>query len=89
VHDAAFMRGLERCRHVDAEPQRIGLGQRTTLEARRERFAFDQLEHEVRSARRVFEPVDRGDVRMVQRRERLRFAPEPGEALGVGGECGG
>ena len=32
------------------------------------------------------EPVDRGDVRMIQRRERLRFALEPRQALGISGE---
>ena len=33
-----------------------------------------------------FEPVDRGDVRMIQRRERLRLAFEPRQAFGVRGE---
>ncbi len=31
----------------------------------------------------LFEAVDAADVRMVQRRERLRFALKPGEAIGV------
>ena len=30
--------------------------------------------------------VDRGDVRMIQRRERLRLALEPRQAVGVRGE---
>ena len=32
------------------------------------------------------EAVDRGDVRMIQRRKRLGFALEPGEPVGIGGE---
>ena len=35
------------------------------------------------------EPVDRGDVRMVQRRERLRLAFETRQALGIGREESG
>ena len=34
----------------------------------------------------LLEPVNRGDVRMIQRRERLRLALEPRQAFGVGGE---
>ena len=33
-----------------------------------------------------FEAVDGGDVRMVQRREHLRFAAEPREPIGIVGE---
>ena len=39
-----------------------------------------------RDAAGLFEAVDGGDVRMVQRRERLRFALEPREAIGIAGE---
>ena len=34
----------------------------------------------------VLEPVDRTDVRMVERREHLRFALETGEAIGIARE---
>ena len=34
------------------------------------------------------ETVDGADVRMVQRREDLRFALEPGQSLGIAGERG-
>ena len=39
-----------------------------------------------RSAADLLEAVDRGDVRMVERREQLRLAPEAGEAFGIGSE---
>src|SRR5262249_9489696 len=44
--------------------------------------AIDKLEHE----RPFLDPVDRGDVGMVERREHLRFAGEACETIGVGGE---
>ena len=42
-----------------------------------------------RDAVRLFEAVDAGDVRMVQRRERLRFALEAREPIGVGANASG
>ena len=36
--------------------------------------------------RAVVQPVDLGDVRMIQRREDLRFALEPGDAVRIVGE---
>ena len=34
----------------------------------------------------ILEAVDGADVRMIERRERLRFAREPGESIGIAGE---
>ena len=47
---------------------------------------FDQLHHQCMRGAGVFEPVNRGDVRMIQRREHLRFAPKPREPIGVDAE---
>ena len=41
--------------------------------------AFDQLHHN----RAVFNAIDRGDVRMVQRRQRMRLARKPGQRFRV------
>ena len=46
-------------------------------------LALDQLHHEGVHAGGLLDPVDRGDVGMVQRRERLRLALEPRQAFGV------
>ena len=45
--------------------------------------ALDQFHHEGVHAAGLLEPVDRGDVGMIQRRERLRLALEPRQAFGV------
>ena len=49
----------------------------------RERRPLDQLQHQRADAVRLFEAVDRRDVRMIQRREHLRLALEAGEAIGI------
>ena len=54
----------------------------------RQVLAFDELHHERGDAIALFEPVDAGDVRMVQRREHFRFALKPREPIVVGGERG-
>ena len=53
-----------------------------------ERRALDQLHHQGVYAVGVFEPVDLRDVRMIERREHLRFSPEAGEAIGIVGDGG-
>ena len=47
----------------------------------RQACAFDELEHQRRDAIRFFEPIDARDVRVIERREHLRFAAEPREAI--------
>ena len=48
-----------------------------------ERRPFDQFEDQRLDAVRFLESVDRRDVRMIERREDLRFALEPRETFGV------
>ena len=50
------------------------------------RRSFDQLHDQRMDPVRVFESVDVCDVRMVERRQHLRFALETRESLRVGGE---
>ena len=52
-------------------------------DAVRERWTFDELQHERLNAIGVFETVNRRDIRMVQRGEDLRFTPETREAIGI------
>ncbi len=48
-----------------------------------ERRSVDQLQHERLQRLRFFEAVDRGDVRMIQRRQDLRFPLEAREPIGI------
>ena len=50
-------------------------------------FPLDQFHHQRRSAvRELFEAVDGGDARVVEGGERLRFAREACESIGIAGE---
>jgi hypothetical protein len=47
---------------------------------------FDEFEDKSVCLTRLFEPIDRGDVRMVERGENLRFTSEPCQAISVSRE---
>lgn len=49
----------------------------------RQRRAFHELQHQRADAIRLFEPVNDGDVGMVEGCEDLRFTLEPREAVGI------
>ena len=53
-----------------------------------QRLAVDQLEDEPLRPACFLYPVDRSNVRMVERGQHVRLTLEPGDALGVGAECG-
>ena len=76
MHDPALVGGLERVGDLPRNPHRLGDRQRPTLQALGERQALDQFEDECVNARRLFEAVDCGDVRVIQRREQPRLASE-------------
>ena len=49
-------------------------------------FAFDEFEDQRVCLATVFKPVDRRDVRMIERGEQARFALEAGQTVRVAGE---
>ena len=51
-----------------------------------QRLALDEFQHERATPSDFFDSVDRGDVRVIQRREHARFALEPRQAIGIAGE---
>ena len=52
----------------------------------RQIVAFNQFHDERTDTARFFETMDVRDVGVIQRRQRLRFAREPGQAIGIAGE---
>ena len=56
------------------------------MNAVRERRPFDELHHQRDSALCFFEAIDGGDVRVVQRRQHLGFAPETRQPIGISGD---
>jgi len=56
---------------------------------RREILTLDQLHHERRDAVALLQAVDRGDVRVIERREHFGLALEPRQPVRVTGHHGG
>ncbi len=81
MDDPVLVRGLERLGHLARDVERRRQGQRALR-----RLALDQFEHQAVLARRLHEPVDNPDVRVVQGCERAGFAPEENDPTGdIGG----
>ncbi len=83
VHDAFFVRRLERVRDLARDLDRLGHGDRPADQPIRERRSLDELELEERHAVDVLHAVDRRDMRMIQRREQHRFLLEACEPVGL------
>ena len=79
VGDPLRVGRLERPGDLDSEAQRPLGGERAARQHVAERLALDQLEHREADAVGLFEPEDRRDVRVAERREEPGF---PLEAIG-------
>ena len=86
MDDAALVRGFEGLGDLLRDRQRLVERDRPARDALRQIVAFDEFHHERRDARALFEPVDRGDVRMIQRGEHFGFALKTCEPIVVSGQ---
>ena len=90
MDDALRVRRIERVGHLAGQPQRLAHRHRPSRDDVGERVAFDELEHQGPNAVSVFDPVERRDMRMIERGEQPRFAIEPRQSIrierGGGGE---
>jgi hypothetical protein len=89
VDDALVVRLLEGFGDLLRDLEGLVDRDRPAGEALLEVLALDELEGEEGLAVRFLETVDRGDVRVIQRREEVGLALEAGEALGVLRDLGG
>jgi hypothetical protein len=88
MHDPELVRGFESIGDLARDRQRIRERDGAAGNQHREIVPLDQFHHErpksrLRRPGNVLDAVDLGDVRMIQRRQRLRFTGEPREAVGV------
>ena len=81
MHDAGLVRRFERLGNLPRDGEGFVKGNRALRDAIRERRPLHQLHHERRNAAGLLEAVDRGDVGMVERGQRLRFAVEARQAV--------
>ena len=79
------VRVFQRLGDLPGDRQRLGNRNWSLRDAIGQRRAFDQLHHQRRGAASPLETVDGGDVRVVERREDLGFAPEAREPIGISG----
>jgi hypothetical protein len=86
MNDALLVRRLERLRKLCRNGQRLGQRDRALREPLREIVAIHELHRQRGQTSAVLEPVNCRDVRMVQRREHLRFALETRNPFGIAGE---
>jgi hypothetical protein len=83
MNDALLVRGLKSFRDLFCDRQRFVDRDRPAPNALRQIVALDQFHHQRANAARFFEAVNVRDIRMVQGGERLCFAGEPGQSVGV------
>ena len=81
VDDAFVVRRLQRLGDLDRDPHRL-LHLHGTTQVR----PGNQLQHQKVQTFGLFEPVNRGDVGMVERGQHPRFPLEAGQPLGIAGE---
>ena len=88
MDDPLLVRGFERVGDLLRDRQRLIERNRAARNALRQVVALDEFHHERWTPLRLFEPVDGGDVRMVQRGEDFRFALKTREPIRVRRERG-
>ena len=86
MDDALLVRGFERLRDLLGNGQRFVDRDGTVRDTLGEIVTLDEFHHEGVYATGLLEPVDRRDVGMIQRRERLRLALETRQAFGISRE---
>ena len=84
-----LVRGFQCLGDLPGDRQGFGRRQRPARHLNRQVLAGHQLHDQRADAAGFLDAVDGGDVRVVQRGQRLRFAREAREAIGIGGQgCG-
>ena len=86
MDDAFVVRGFHGFGHLQKERDCFVDCDRTSLDARLEGFALDELHHQKANAIRCLEAVEGRDPRMIQRSKKPRLALEPRQALFVSRE---
>ena len=86
MDDPLLVCRFERFGNLLRDGQRLVERDRAERDAPRQVVALDELHHDRTHTATFFEAVDVRDVRVIDGRQRLRFACEPREPLGVAGE---
>ena len=85
MNDPLLVRRFERLGDLPGDEEGLVDRNRPARDPIGERRALDQLHHQGADAIGFFEPVDLGDVPMIERGEHLRLPLETRQALGIAG----
>ena len=93
MHDAAFVRGIERVGDLPGNGQCVADRQRPAdggeaADHLGQRLTIDELEDKRVYAVMLLQPVDGGDVAMIERGKRPGFALESRQPVGIGSKRG-
>ena len=89
VDDSLVMRRRQCAGHCRPDARHLIERQAAPVDQGVQRLARDQLHRQEVRVAVLFDRVNGDDVRVVQRGQRARFAPEPLDAIGVGGHVRG
>ena len=86
MNDPLLVRRFERVGDLLRHRQRLIEWNGALRDAVGQRRTLDELHHQRRRVGGVFQAVDRGDVRMVERGEDFRLALEARQPIRIGGQ---
>jgi hypothetical protein len=84
VDDAFLVRGIQRFCNLTRSVQRLGERQWSLEQPIGKRRSLDELRHQRRYPVGFLKSVDRADMRVIEGRERARFARKSSATLGIG-----
>jgi hypothetical protein len=86
MNDPGFVGSLERRRELARQRESFGDANGPAAQTLGQRVPLDQFENERMDALAPFQPIDRADVGVIERRQHPRLVLEPGEPFGIGPE---
>jgi hypothetical protein len=87
VDHSLFVSRLKPLGYLPADARSFVDRQRPFADFLCQRLAFNKLHHNEASSLGLFQPMDRGNVGMIERRQELGLALEAGHSLRITGEC--
>jgi hypothetical protein len=86
VNNVAIVRGLEGFGNLPGDVQCFTDGNRTTLQSRLERLAFNKLHHDRAHPAGLDDAIDVRNVGMIQQRQHLSFALKTRQPFRIAGK---
>ncbi len=86
MNDSVLVRLLQRLHDLRGNFESLVDRNRSACDALRKRLSGNELENEVVNVARLLQAVDRGNVRMIERRQNFRLPPKSSQALFILGE---